>query len=315
MNELQKRFIDNGTSFLCHYNPNHYGPGPKGGQFAPSNGASGDGSASSINAKKVYKAFKNLDVTGKKKVSDKDLDTRNSFIDDVMSDEKVVRAKEAVDKSLEPVQEYWDDGRLRDKYAAIAGTYSSESYRNSNEEAYRKAGYEFDIHEDRDNSRQFYISEDGDQGMTSSINFFLIDKGKDPTTVRKNYVEADQAYETALKNAIDTRLGDYSNKIVSNGYGGKDTLTESIKNSIDWYDGYAVNSGKVPERWKIGDVDGVPKTSAHMKDFMDNKYQKILREDYEKELADNNSKSDDEITRLIRTKYEMYGMKNNRKTN
>lgn len=305
MNEIQKKFIESPGRYLMHYNHNH----DKLGRFARSNGMSGSGSVDRINAKEVYKAFKNSDVTGRKKVSRKDLETRYDFIDDVMSDEKVVSAKKEVDKSLEPVKEYYDDGRLRDKYAAIAGTYISESFRKSNEEAHRKAGYDFDIHEDRDDSRHFFISEDGDQGMTSSINFFLVDRGKDPSVVRRNYEEANEVYELALKNAIDSRLGDYSNKIVSDGYSGKDTLTKSIMNYIDQYDGYAINSGKAPDRGRIGDVEGHPKTNASMKEFMDNKYQKILLEDYNKELADNNAKSDDEIAKLIKMKYEMYGMK------
>lgn len=64
MNELQKSFIDNGSSFLMHYNHNH----DKLGRFARSNGTSGSGSSASnddwdtySDAKKVFDSLSSKD--------------------------------------------------------------------------------------------------------------------------------------------------------------------------------------------------------------------------------------------------------------
>lgn len=308
MNELQKSFIENSSSFLIHYNHNH----DKLGRFARSNGTSGSvpkrkdpvewvlgfdspiankksnkitsgSSSSGSSGKDFYKAFKT-------KSKDRITDIQRKALHEIVTDPRVLKAKEKVDKALEPVQEYWNNDKIQNKYASIAGAYSANSFGENKPE-------------DRVRSRWFFILEDGDQGSTSSINFFLLDKGYDLDTVHYDVQKADDEYRKTLNDVIALKTGEYGNKEVPSWYGGKSSLNKEIADKTDWYD-YGTKNDYIPQTWKVSDVKSNGKSSDNaMKKYMRGKYRKDLEEDY-KYLLETADDLDKELLPILEMEYK-----------
>lgn len=221
-----------------------------------------------------------------------------AILDEIVSHPDVQSAKKKVDEALKPVEKYWDDGRIRDKYAAMAGYYS----------AY---GYGKNTTKDRKDYAWFYMSEDGDQGSTSSINFYLLDNGYDLNKVKNDVIQADNNYHNVLNEVISSKTGEYGKKEAKTPYGTKTNLNDSIAESIGYHT-YSLGNDKVSQSWKIGDVGSNGKSSDNaMKKFARETYPKLLEEDYNN---DTKGIDDEEILELISLEYELYG-RNKKKSN
>lgn len=222
MNSNFKLWLDESTSFLEHINYNHYGPGPKGGQFAPSNG----GNSSSItrrkekidtidskinstkNQKKLARAAKNearlIKAERKaKRAMKKQLKGKELNSHDLAKLQKVQRLKEKINKDTQ-------------KNAKLEAKKAKLEYKNQKETIELPSGSDgdmFSLRKDRHKCKsiqgdamvEIFGNEIAMFGKSSTKNFFIEERSKNGVHLLKSYPTEIAFDKIGLGSTIDRK--------------------------------------------------------------------------------------------------------------
>lgn len=258
INEILYKF---NKDALMHYNHNH----DKLGRFARSIGGNNSQASKSKDNKKLLKKLKTDRIGDHADITD----LANSIKDNY---EEVQKKRDALEKALKPVDKYWSDEKTQNKYIQIAADYSTEKYASNKTKP---------VNEEIDDGRWFYKYEDGDQGSTSSINFYLLDNGYDPTKVNSDYRKAKEQYDNAINKALTDYLGEYKDTQISTRYGGKDTAQNVARDLIEEH---YEKTGYSPQTWKIYEVYDYDPNKQNLKEYLNTYDRKIENDEYWKKL-------------------------------
>ena len=123
-----------------------------------------------------------------------------------MENGKPAKAFKELEKASKEYDEFVSNGRLRDKYARIAGKVSYRLYAHGNPGMTEKDWIDA------------YLYDDADQGSYNSFQCYLIDKkGINPSEYHRNISSKIDAFHNSAKDAAAELLGKYSNARATKG--------------------------------------------------------------------------------------------------